>query len=82
MNKIKIYVLHYTCGNGEIRISCYKGACDLCNLHTPLYYEEKYMDNDELYKLINDSKIGNYIHISTVKPNGWISKTEYEYFEL
>ena len=81
MNKIKIYILHYTCGTHEL-ITCYNKACDLCNKHEKLYYEEKKITKDELYKLINSSKIGNYIHISTVKPNGWISKTEYEYFAL
>ena len=82
MDKLKIYILHYTCDDGDIKVTCNKGACDLCKLHTPLYYEEKYVNNNELYELINDSKIGNYIHISTVIPHGWKSKDEFDYFTL
>lgn len=81
MKKIKIYVLHYSCGTGEL-ITCYSQACDLCSKHEKLYYEEKEVSSNELFNIINDSKLGNYIHISTVKPEGWISQEEYEYYNL
>ena len=35
------------------------------------------MNKDELYNLLNESKNGNYIHISVVKPDGWKSEKEY-----
>ena len=76
MDKTKIYILHYTCGD-ILRVTCYSKACDLCNLLHPVYYEEKYVDKDELYELINSSSHGNYIHITTVIPDGWESKEEY-----
>lgn len=78
---IKIYILHYSCGTNEL-VTCHNKACDLCNKSEKLYYEEKEVTKDELYDIINDSRLGNYIHISTVKPNGWISKEEYEYYTL
>ena len=54
-------------------------ACDLCEMHNPLYYEEREVNKDELFNIINvfQHERGNYIHISTVKPVGWKSKEEY-----
>lgn len=78
---INIYILQYTCGTHEL-VTCHSKACDLCKKHEKLYYEEKEVTKDELYKIINDSKFGNYIHISTSKPEGWLSKDEYEYYNL
>ena len=45
-------------------------------------YEEKEVNKDELYDLLNlyESKKGNYIHISNVKPEGWKSKEDYYSF--
>ena len=79
MNKIKIYVLHYGCGKGNLLISCRLDgdACDLCDLKTRKYYEMMEVDKDELYDLINNSD-EIYVHISTVRPDGWMSKEEYE----
>ena len=74
---MKIYILHYTCGSLDERVTCYHGACDLCNIHNKAFYEEKEVNKDELYDLLNESKNGNYIHISVVKPEGWKSKKEY-----
>ncbi len=78
MDKTKIYILHYTCGD-ILRVTCYNKACDLCNQLHPLYYEEKYVDKDELYNLINiyNSEHGNFIHISNVIPDGWESKEQF-----
>ena len=76
VNKVKIYILHYVCDNDGSRVSCHGKMCDLCELHTPLYYEEREVTKDELYELINDS-IGNYIRISTVIPEGWMNVAEY-----
>lgn len=78
---MKIYILHYTCETHEL-VTCHSKACDICNKHEKMYYEKKEVSNDELYNLINDSRLGNYIHISTVKPEGWLSKDEYEYYSL
>ena len=74
---MKIYILHYTCGSLDERVTCYHGACDLCNIHNKAFYEEKEVNKDELYELLNESKNGNYIHISVVKPEGWKSEKEY-----
>lgn len=80
--KIKIYTLHYRCGYEEVRGTCREMACDLCNCQTPLYYEEMEVDKDELFNLLNIPSFnsGNYIHISNVKPEGWISKEDYYSF--
>ena len=79
--KIKIYVLHYGCGKGDLLVTCRNTGggkgCDLCDLKTRMYYEVMEVDKDELYDFINNSA-GNYVHISTVKPDDWMSKEEYE----
>lgn len=82
IGNMKIYILHYTCGSLYERVTCYHHACDLCSIHNETFYEEKEVNKDELYDLLNlyESKNGNYIHISTVKPEGW--KSEKEYFGL
>ena len=74
---MKIYVLHYTCGSLDERVTCHHGACVLCKIHNTTFYEEIDVNKDELYDLLNESKNGNYIHISTVKPEGWKSEKEY-----
>ena len=74
---MKIYVLHYRCGSSDERVTCNQNACDLCSNHNKTFYEEKEVNKDELYDLLNGSKNGNYIHISVVKPEGWKSEKEY-----
>ena len=74
---MKIYILHYTCGGLDERVTCHHDACDLCKIHNKAFYEEKEVNKDELYDLLNESKNGNYIHISVVKPEGWKSEKEY-----
>ena len=76
-NKIKIYVLHYTCGEPDERVTCYHKACDLCSMHNPHYYEERYVTTRELFNLIDiQNTSGSYIHISTVPPEGWHTHEE------
>ncbi len=80
--KIKIYILHYQCGlgDGDVKFTCRSKACDLCDEHNPLYYVEREVDKDELFDCVNlyAHEYGNYVHISTVKPEGWMSKDEYD----
>lgn len=67
MDKVKIYIQHYDCGDlGEL-ITCRSvpGDCRECSKHRKSYIEEKEVTKDELFEMINNAS--DWIDISTVK---------------
>ena len=67
MDKVKIYIQHYDCGDFGELITCIhtKGDCRECSNHRKSYVEEKEVTKDELFNMINNAS--DWIDISTVK---------------
>lgn len=69
MEKIKIHIQHYQCGDGFSIIDCWNhsnGECRECPNHNKSHVEEREVTNDELLNLINNSS--DWYDVSTIKP--------------
>lgn len=68
MEKVKVYIQHYDCGDFGELITCRHnpGECRECSNHKKSHVEEREVTKDELLNLVKNAS--DWYDVSVIKP--------------